>query len=264
MATSHALTCQYEPCGKTFEAARKRKYCEPLCERRAYSKKRQADGRRKAYQERTKAQRAAYAAANAERFKVERECLACGRTWRTARRDAKYCSFLCRDLMRPGLKATPVPDGHPARRGPACAVPERHPARQSIPKPRRWVMGECRRCSAPFVVADNRRQAAYCSARCCRRDAEDKRRAMESAAFVAHVNRTDIFERDGWICMLCRRPVNRLAAASADDAPSIDHVVPLARGGTHEPANVQCAHVLCNAIKSDREWLPEMAPPLAA
>ncbi|MFJ9212987.1 HNH endonuclease [Streptomyces sp. NPDC102264] len=65
--------------------------------------------------------------------------------------------------------------------------------------------------------------------------------------------------------MLCHRPVNRLADdPSADDAPSIDHVIPLARGGTHEPANVQCAHWLCNAIKSDREWRPEMAPALAA
>jgi 5-methylcytosine-specific restriction endonuclease McrA len=30
-----------------------------------------------------------------------------------------------------------------------------------------------------------------------------------------------------------------------------DHIVPLAQGGTHEPANVQCAHFLCNSIKSD-------------
>ena len=27
--------------------------------------------------------------------------------------------------------------------------------------------------------------------------------------------------------------------------------VPLADGGTHEPANVQCAHYLCNSVKSD-------------
>jgi len=35
-------------------------------------------------------------------------------------------------------------------------------------------------------------------------------------------------------------------------APTIDHVVPLAAGGLHEPANVQLAHFLCNARKSDR------------
>jgi hypothetical protein len=31
----------------------------------------------------------------------------------------------------------------------------------------------------------------------------------------------------------------------------MDHVIPLAKGGTHEPANVRCAHFLCNALKGD-------------
>jgi 5-methylcytosine-specific restriction endonuclease McrA len=39
-------------------------------------------------------------------------------------------------------------------------------------------------------------------------------------------------------------------------APTIDHIVPLARGGTHEPSNVQSAHFICNALKGDREWKP--------
>ncbi|NEA63940.1 HNH endonuclease [Streptomyces sp. SID12488] len=35
-------------------------------------------------------------------------------------------------------------------------------------------------------------------------------------------------------------------------APTLDHIVPLARGGSHEPANVQAAHFLCNNKKNDR------------
>jgi len=30
---------------------------------------------------------------------------------------------------------------------------------------------------------------------------------------------------------------------------SIDHIIPLSRGGTHEPDNVQLAHFICNSIK---------------
>jgi len=33
-------------------------------------------------------------------------------------------------------------------------------------------------------------------------------------------------------------------------APTIDHVIPLAQGGTHEPLNCRAAHFLCNSLKS--------------
>lgn len=32
---------------------------------------------------------------------------------------------------------------------------------------------------------------------------------------------------------------------------SIDHVVPMARGGPHLYTNVQCSHWVCNVLKSD-------------
>jgi 5-methylcytosine-specific restriction endonuclease McrA len=35
-------------------------------------------------------------------------------------------------------------------------------------------------------------------------------------------------------------------------SPTIDHILPLARGGTHEPSNVQAAHFGCNAAKGAR------------
>jgi 5-methylcytosine-specific restriction endonuclease McrA len=35
-------------------------------------------------------------------------------------------------------------------------------------------------------------------------------------------------------------------------APTIDHVLALAAGGTHEMANVQAAHFICNSLKGDR------------
>jgi 5-methylcytosine-specific restriction endonuclease McrA len=35
-------------------------------------------------------------------------------------------------------------------------------------------------------------------------------------------------------------------------APTIDHIVPLSKGGTHEPINCRTAHFLCNSTKGDR------------
>lgn len=63
-----------------------------------------------------------------------------------------------------------------------------------------------------------------------------------------------VFRRAKWRCQICGcstpretlsiqpRPLNR---------PTIDHIVPLARGGAHTRANVQCACLRCNSRKKD-------------
>lgn len=65
-----------------------------------------------------------------------------------------------------------------------------------------------------------------------------------------------IFQRDGWRCQICKRMVRRDKAAPHPLAPVLDHVIPLAagveQGGVHAPHNVQCAHFICNCIKSDK------------
>jgi len=66
---------------------------------------------------------------------------------------------------------------------------------------------------------------------------------------VAIVRRYQIHERDRWRCHLCGKKVNREVVAPHPKAPTIDHVIPLAKGGTHEPANCRTAHFLCNSTK---------------
>jgi 5-methylcytosine-specific restriction endonuclease McrA len=135
--------------------------------------------------------------------------------------------------------------------------PNRHPLRIQViqvhkPLRRRWFSVCCPMCATWFVTDNPAHQ--HCSLRCGKRAAKDKRRAMEREAFVAPVNRQAIYQRDRWVCQLCRKPVARGKAVPHPKAPTIDHIVPLARGGTHEPANVQLAHYHCNTIKSDGEW----------
>ena len=84
------------------------------------------------------------------------------------------------------------------------------------------------------------------------RSYNQKRRALKHNAFVSSVNPTAIFERDNWTCKLCGRPVDRTVDHRHWDYPTIDHVVPLNKGGTHEPSNVQCTHFGCNNRKSDK------------
>lgn len=121
-------------------------------------------------------------------------------------------------------------------------------------QPPRFHAGSCMRCGDSFVtdrLAGYNALNRYCSKRCSSKDAAARRRARKVGAFVAPVYRRRIFERDGWRCQICRRKVSQPNAVPHPRAATIDHIIPLARGGTHEPANCQTACFICNALKSD-------------
>lgn len=54
-----------------------------------------------------------------------------------------------------------------------------------------------------------------------------------------------IYSRDGMVCSLCHLPVRR------EDA-SVDHVVPLSKGGPSTMDNLRLAHRRCNFAKGNR------------
>jgi 5-methylcytosine-specific restriction endonuclease McrA len=71
----------------------------------------------------------------------------------------------------------------------------------------------------------------------------------------------DVFEADDYICRLCGEPCERDKVAPGGRssgrpvsiwAPTIDHIVPLSKGGLHCRDNVQTAHFRCNCRKTDR------------
>ncbi|WP_193319017.1 HNH endonuclease [Nonomuraea phyllanthi] len=68
------------------------------------------------------------------------------------------------------------------------------------------------------------------------------RRRRLRAAFVEVVDPQYIFQRDQGVCQICRK---RVRAGEW----SLDHIIPLSRGGTHETANVRLAHKRCNSRK---------------
>src|SRR5699024_2990102 len=57
------------------------------------------------------------------------------------------------------------------------------------------------------------------------------------------------FDRDGWICGICDDPVDRAMEYPDPMSVSLDHIIPLSKGGSHTPENVQCAHLDCNLRK---------------
>lgn len=97
-----------------------------------------------------------------------------------------------------------------------------------------------------------------CSERCKDRQSREvykankaTRRARKKNAFVSPVSPAYIYRRDKGKCHLCGGRVDRRCKVPHARAPVMDHIIPLAKGGTHEPKNVRLAHFLCNSKKSD-------------
>lgn len=94
--------------------------------------------------------------------------------------------------------------------------------------------------------------ADYCK-RCNRarwRETHYERAARHGARFDV-IDPIRIFERDHWRCQICRRKTERTGWPNPKRA-TLDHIVPLARGGQHVESNLQCACWLCNVRKGAR------------
>lgn len=59
----------------------------------------------------------------------------------------------------------------------------------------------------------------------------------------------ELLARDGYKCGICGESVDADAAYPDPLSKSIDHIVPLSRGGAHSPENCQLAHLRCNVSK---------------
>lgn len=127
---------------------------------------------------------------------------------------------------------------------------------------------QCRLCGSSFIAmsGDAFSSSMYCSKPCknawartqpwykeMQRAAKARRRAARRGAKVSgHFKPADIFERDGWRCKNCGvRTPKKLRGSYLSNAPELDHIVPISKGGEHSRVNVQCLCRKCNSSKSD-------------
>lgn len=95
----------------------------------------------------------------------------------------------------------------------------------------------------------------YCN---MQRGQGDKGRAMMYGVPYTHVHRKAVYARDGWRCQLCGHKVlkkakrNRHTRRLHPRTASLDHIIPMSKGGSHCEANVQCACLRCNVRKRAR------------
>lgn len=60
------------------------------------------------------------------------------------------------------------------------------------------------------------------------------------------VLRRRVYERDGYVCWLCGEKVRLDVSPHANTAASLDHVIPVSKGGKWSMENLRTAHRSCN------------------
>lgn len=77
------------------------------------------------------------------------------------------------------------------------------------------------------------------------------------------INIDGLIARDSGICHICGEPVAKRRKkirgekwVAGDDYPTIDHVIPLSRDGSHTWDNVKLAHWKCNVQKGGKLSYP--------
>ena len=123
-----------------------------------------------------------------------------------------------------------------------------------------WLAERLHPCPVCGTITTNQK---YCSTACQRKvnnhRKELKRRAKLADAVVdADIEIHELFSRDKGVCHICGgacdwndKEIRPTGIVCGDLYPSVDHVIPLAKGGLHEWGNVRLAHRICNSLKRD-------------
>lgn len=113
--------------------------------------------------------------------------------------------------------------------------------------------GFCEHCGE-IIPAAGRYDRRFCSDRCTVRSNQAIRRARRKGLPAEKFSRFEVFERDRWMCHICRAPVVHDLSAYGPLSPTVDHLIPLSHPATpgHVKTNVALAHRRCNISKNGR------------
>lgn len=176
-----------------------------------------------------------------------RNCEACG-TDISATQRAKFCSLRCKEIARGQRLAEPLPER-------TCELPECGKRYQPYKATQRAC---CERHGHTLwnreSRADGRQKPEPWTE--ARKERWKRRQELKRATSSGRpVVREDIGDRDDWVCYLCEQPIDRQLIWPDPESATTDHVIPLSRGGEHDPDNVRITHARCNSAKGDR--MPE-------
>lgn len=248
-----------EWCGKVFMSKYKNsKSCSLICERKIANLKRHPDwygGHKKAV-----------------------TCQACGKLILSEKTNRKYCSRKCADKNKPSrnIRITDLTEeqrerirqknrekyrrAHPGaktREQLMTEYKERRKATEEEKAARLAITYTCEICGKPYHTLNTNQKT--CSPECSKRlqNIHRDHRIPKGAVIDRNISLASLYERDKGTCHICGLACDYNDYEIVDGVkkignlyPTIDHVIPLSRGGLHEWENVKLAHRICNSIKS--------------
>lgn len=151
-------------------------------------------------------------------------CQICEKQFVSKRPDAKYCSVTCRNRALKGKG-----------------------------KYKSYTI-KCVACGKEFESV--RSNAKTCSRHCRIQLAgvnrnRRYRKLKTIGKFDESVTLENVYKRFNGICQGCGKHLNFNGSCTSDNYPSVDHIKPLSKGGTHEWKNVQLLCRKCNYLKAD-------------
>ena len=171
-------------------------------------------------------------------------CPECGKHFETDIESKKYCSQECARLGQ--LKKV-----HNLKAG------------KFVPQKRK-----CKWCNKEFSTTFENQRQVFCSTECCKKywlkqGVKNREERLRGAALVDFdISLSKLCERDKGICYICGKPVNwddhyskNGYFIAGDMYPSIEHIIPISKGGEHSWSNVKLAHRRCNYLKSNRTFI---------
>jgi 5-methylcytosine-specific restriction endonuclease McrA len=154
-------------------------------------------------------------------------CLVCAKPFNTSGNRSRICSVGCKNKQAADRARAKYIPKEPGCCG-DCGMPLE-----------RATMEYCPKCSRARL-----RQAKRISNR--------NREKIIKINTVEIVNPLVVYNRDGWVCQLCLGKIKKNSKQNDPLEATLDHIIPISKGGEHSYKNVQCAHRQCNAVKSDK------------
>jgi 5-methylcytosine-specific restriction endonuclease McrA len=114
----------------------------------------------------------------------------------------------------------------------------------------------CVVCDVEFSPIPSHFRTTTCSVECLdvskrfQHHDQKRRRRLKLGAAVHSISVMVVFRRDKWQCQSCGCSTPKSLRGTLDDnAPELDHVIPVSKGGGHTLDNLQCLCRLCNQLK---------------
>lgn len=232
-------------CGKKFLGKRINKYCSEQCYKRQGKRNQR---RKKGIEPR-----------NYREFKVV-SCPYCSKEFQQNRARLTYCSKECarkangelyhalaepRRLEREKHRKLKI-----AKKG---LIKDCGSVNKQISSMERRIelTKNCIICGKKFIAKSNNNSC--CSKKCSDKNAnrQKEKRLYKNGKPDLTINLNALYIRDNGFCQICGKHIDFNCDPNSDFYPSIDHIIPIAKGGLHKWDNVQLACRKCNYLKGD-------------